>query len=1078
MITFDIRLFGAMEIRHHGALLTDFRSQKALALLAYLICIDRPVTREYLAGLGWPEVEQSQALGLLRRTLHDLNSKLPGCLVVDRRTVYFQPETPVAVDVRTFAGLAAQTDPVAWVQAVDLYRAPFLEGLYLDEAPDLESWLLREQEQWQQRVASLLARLTDRHTAAAAYAKALHYVRRLVALEPWREEAHRQVMLLLARTGQISAALAQYETCRRHLREELDVEPARETENLRTRIAALAHRPDQPLPPATTPFVGRVEELAELTQLLANPHCRIITLVGAGGMGKTRLALETARTVVADQQRIFLHGASFVPLVGVNTLAQVVAALAQALAVSLQAQGSPESQLLRYLRDKELLLVLDNFEQLATEPILTFVRQLLDTAPDLKLLITSRARLSLQGEQLYWLQGLPVPVTTTRAAHLSVAELASYSSVQLFLATVQRLRPHYRLSTDDAPAVMAICQQVQGMPLAIELAAAWMSILAPAEIAAELTRTLDFLAGDLHDLPLRQRSMRAVFAASWRLLTEGEQRIFQQLSVFHGSFTREAAEAVTGASLPVLMSLIHKSFLQRKPDGRYQIHELLRQFGEGHLAQSPVEEATTQDRHSAYYLTFLAQRTPGLMGPEQPTLLKEIGQEIDNIRTGWLWAARQGRIDQLDATLDGLHQYYEVRSQYEEGIELFMLSIQSEQPAGPPALSQHIINRMQARQGALNCEFGHYEQARTLLDACLAAARGLDDKTESAFCLDYMGRTVWWQESGVAALPLLEESLLIRRTLGDQIGVATTLDVLAAVCDMSCEFAQACQFAEQGLAVSRMIGHTYRIASLLRRLGSAAVGLGEYTVAVSYYQEALATFRQLNDHYGIVQALAEMGRAMYGAGNYPRDTFIGALEEAAMIARKHGNYLYLFYGVGIFADVSNWIGEYEIGLRCGQELLELSWHMPPTFLASSLRLVGEAQVGLGNLHLARQHLLEALAVMLKSETRLLINCQVAMLAWANLLCRECMQPDVASQPNHIQQRQARALEIVSSLLHEEKSRPMYKTRAAALTAKLEAFLPPAPAAAAKATGKAKTTVQIATEIVKEEHQAARSSLQV
>jgi DNA-binding SARP family transcriptional activator len=305
MITFDIRLFGAMEIRHHGALLTDFRSQKGLALLAYLICIDRPVTREHLAGLAWPEVEQSQALGLLRRTLHDLNSKLPGCLVMDRRTVCFQPETPVTIDLRTFAELAAQDDPVAWAQAADLCRAPFLEGVYVDEAPDLESSLLREQEQWQQRMAALLARLITRYTGSAAYTEALHYARRLVVLEPWREEAHCQVMLLLARIGQISAALAQYETCRRHLREELDVEPARDTENLRTRIAALAYRPDQPLPPATTPFVGRTEELAELTQLLANPHCRIITLVGPGGMGKTRLALETARSVVTDQRRLF-----------------------------------------------------------------------------------------------------------------------------------------------------------------------------------------------------------------------------------------------------------------------------------------------------------------------------------------------------------------------------------------------------------------------------------------------------------------------------------------------------------------------------------------------------------------------------------------------------------------------------------------------------------------------------------------------------------------------------------------------------------------------------------------------------
>lgn len=207
MSTLDIRLFGAMEIRHQGELLTDFRSLKALALLAYLICVDRPVTRDYLAGLAWPDMAQSQALGLLRRTLHDLTSKLPHCLVVDRRTIYFQPTIPLTLDVHTFADLMVHNEATAWAQAVALYRAPFLEGVYIDHAPELEGWLSREQQAWQQQVTHLLDRLITQHTATAAYAEALRYAQRLMALEPWREEAHGQVMLLLARTGQLSAAL-------------------------------------------------------------------------------------------------------------------------------------------------------------------------------------------------------------------------------------------------------------------------------------------------------------------------------------------------------------------------------------------------------------------------------------------------------------------------------------------------------------------------------------------------------------------------------------------------------------------------------------------------------------------------------------------------------------------------------------------------------------------------------------------------------------------------------------------------------------------------------------------------------
>lgn len=1064
MTTFTIRLLGAIGIDRAGAPLTEFRSQKTLVLLAYLLCEDRPITRDYLAGLSWPEMPQSQALGLLRRSLYDLNSQLPGCLDMDRRTVRFSPTAPVTVDLRCFAALTAKDDVPAWTEAVALYRAPFLQGIYVDDAPELENWLVREQERWQRELIRLLNRLIAYHTERAAYQPALDYTQQLLTVEPWREEAHRQAMLLLARLGQTSAALAQYERCRQVLQTELAVEPAQGTEKLRTRIAAIAHQPAHPLPPATTPFIGRNEEVAELTQRLASLHNRLITLVGPGGMGKTRLALAVARHVVTEQRRIFLHGVVFVPLVGVETLPQTVAALAQALAFPFQSQGAPETQLLHYLRDKEILLVLDNVEQLVSEPMLAFVRQLLDSAPDLKLLVTSRVRLNLQTEQLYWMQGLSVPAPTATTATSPVADMATYSSVQLFLTTVQRSRPHYTLSTADLPAVVAICQLVQGMPLALELAATWMSVLTPAEIAAELTRSLDFLASDLHDLPLRQRSMRAVFATSWRLLTPGEQQIFAQLAVFRGSFTREAAQAVTGAPLPVLVRLLHTSFLQQSADGRYQIHELLRQFGEEKLAETPTMQIATQDRHSHYYLTFVAQRAAGLQGPRQPMLLNEIGQEIDNIRHGWLWAAEQGNAEIIDHTLEGLYAYYKMRSRCAEGIELFRV----QQSAVFAALSQHLVNRLRSRQGALYCEFGHYAHARILLQESLAIALRLDDKSEVAFCLDFIGKVIWWQESGLAALPLLEESLLIRRTIGNQVDVAATLDTLAAVCDMSSEFSRAWEFASEGLTISRMLEHTHTTASIFRRLGSAAVGLGKYGIAISCYQEAAAKFRQVDDNYGLVQALAELGRAMYGSTNYPRDVFIGVLEEAAIIARKLGQDVPLYYAIGILGQVSNWIGEYETGKRCALELVEICQQIPPSLFATYRCLLGEAELGLGNLPLARQLLLEAMALMLKTETRLLFNCQMALPAWANLLCRECTQPDLVNQPSAIQQRQAQALEVVCSLLHETKARPIYKDRARPLAVELEKLLPLSIAAAAKERGKLKTQPQLVAEIVEQE----------
>ncbi len=540
--TFDIRLFGAIEIRRDGELLTDFRSQKALVLLAYLICENHAVTRDYLAELAWPAIEQSQALGLLRRSLHDLNNQLPGCLEIERRTVRFSPTAPAAVDIHRLTNLfITPNDTDAWAAAAAFLRAPFLHGIYVDDAPDLESWLLREQEHWKQTTTRVLQRLIQKHTEEAAYSLALLYVQQLLALEPWREEAQRQAMLLLARTGQTSSALVQYAKCRQILQEELDVEPDGETDLLYARLKALDLARPAHLPPTTTRLIGREQELAELILLLAEPHCRLVTLIGAGGMGKTRLALEVARTVTSDDRKIFLHGAAFAALASVDTPDQLVAALAQTLTFTFPAQGDPETQLLNYLKTKELLLVLDNFEHLISERTLAFVLRLWKTAPEVKLLITSRTRLNLQGEQLYWLQGLHFPVVTT-VATLTVEEIAAYSSIQLFLGTTRRSQPKYILTADDAPAVMAICQLVQGMPLAIELAAAWIDVLAPAEIAAELVHNLDFLAREVHDLPLRQRGMRAIFDTSWRLLTTLEQTAYQKLSIFRSGFTRQAAE--------------------------------------------------------------------------------------------------------------------------------------------------------------------------------------------------------------------------------------------------------------------------------------------------------------------------------------------------------------------------------------------------------------------------------------------------------------------------------------------------------------------------------------------------------
>lgn len=880
MSTLDIRLFGAMEIRNGGELLTDFRSQKALALLAYVICVDRPVTREHLAGLAWPDMEQSQALGLLRRTLHDLTSKLPACLLVDRRTVYFQATAPVTVDTRVFAALAAQNGATAWAKAVELYRAPFLEGIYLDNAPELESWLLREQAQWQQQVTHLLDRLITQSMASAAYPDALRYARRLVALEPWREEAHCQVMLLLARTGQLSAALAQYHLCRQTLWAELAVAPAQSTQALYLRLQSIARWPVRPLSLPATRFVGRDAELVELVQLLATPHCRLITLLGVGGIGKTRLALEVAQRVVNDNSRLFLHGFLFVPLAGVDTSRQMVVTVAQALGLSLQGAATPNAAILHQLCDKELLLILDNVEQVIDEASLHFLVQVLDGAPEVKILVTSRTRLGLHREQLYWLQGLRTP-TTADDATLTPATASDYSALRLWIETARRYDPSYTVIPDDLPALVTISRQVQGMPLAIELAASWSSLLSPTAIATELTRNLDFLTTTAPDLPLRQRSMRAIFQTSWRLLTPIEQQLFPRLTVFRGGFTADLAWAVADADPALLQALRDKSLVNRSETGRYQLHEIIRQFAGEQLVVAGAAY-TTQHRHAAALLELIQQIDPQSRYIGARPGLAVITAEYENIQAALYWAFAEGEGVLGLKLVAALRDYWYITGNWREGRRWQEL-----------ALAIPVTEAILAQRAVVLNEWGtllHVMSETALADSAyresLAIFEALNDPGERAWTIFYLARPEYQQGDNAACDALLITALALFRQCGDERGAVAVLQRLALqMMDSAQDLIRAAQFAQESLAIARRLNAQGAIAGTLILLGELATRQGQLTQAEAYLTECLT----LHDPTPGMRAwaLGKLGRVLLLNGKVHAAEEI--FQEALQIRQESGS---------------------------------------------------------------------------------------------------------------------------------------------------------------------------------------------
>ncbi len=418
--------------------------------------------------------------------------------------------------------------------------------------------------------------------------------------------------------------------------------------------------PPNDLPPQPAPFIGRTRELAQLGEQLADQECRLLTLVGPGGMGKTRLALEVA----AGQIKRYKDGVYFVSLAPLTDPNLIVSTIAEAVHFAFAPVESPERQLLNYLHDKQMLLLLDNFEHLQSG--IELIPELLQAAPQIKVMVTSRERLQLQSEVVFRVEGFDIRDWTTPE------EAAESSAGKLFLQSARRIQPSFDLNPDAVDGLRVLCRLVRGMPLGILLAASWIDTLSVAEIAEEIQLSFDFLEGEMRDLPERQRSLRAVFEHSWKLLGETERAAMRCFSIFHGGFTREAAQQVAEAALKTLTGLMNKSFLSRDPSGRFDVHELLRQYAERELNQIPQERERVQSRHAAYYAEFIEKRWVSIRNAKAKTTTDEIDIEIDNVRAAWNILLEQAQFHQIAMTARVLWVYLDLqRARAVEGLNLF-----------------------------------------------------------------------------------------------------------------------------------------------------------------------------------------------------------------------------------------------------------------------------------------------------------------------------------------------------------------------------------------------------------------------
>lgn len=634
-----------------------------------------------------------------------------------------------------------------------------------------------------------------------------------------------------------------------------------------TPASITSDRPKHNLPAQTTPFVGREGELAEVGRLLNDS--RLVTILAAGGMGKTRLSLEAA----AQQLERFPNGAYFVALAPLTSADNIISAVAEAVSFQFYPGGEPKQQLMDFLREKQLLLVMDNFEHLMDG--VGVVQDILQAAPDVQIIVTSRQRLNLSGETLFNLEGMDFPDWETPEDALR------YSAVQLFMQSAWRARPNFELKTDDLNFVARICRLVRGMPLGILLAAAWVDALSLKEIVEQINKSLDFLETEMADVPKRQRSIRAVFEYSWNLLSEHERLIFSKLSVFRGGFTREAAQAVSDAGLRQLTALVNKSLLRRDPDtGRYEVHELLRQYAEEYLEKSGIVE-TIRDTHSAYFAAFMQQREPDLKGKRQQAAVQEIETEFDNIRQAWHVSVQQRDITQVGKFLFSLNFFANYRGKY---VEITVLLAQAVQALND--LNHAIYGRLLTYYGRSIENSGHLQESETQLRQGLAIAQEHHDELGIALASLFLARAIYpglmKREEGVQ---LSEASISIYERLGDEYELANALHYRGFLLGAVQKNEESLSLYRQILEIRRQLGDELGVASSLNNIAATLYFMDSPETEVRS-REVVALYKQLNQPFGVALSMSRLAEIEFSKNN------LGAArkssEEALRIAWEIG----------------------------------------------------------------------------------------------------------------------------------------------------------------------------------------------
>lgn len=893
-----IKTLGNLEITLDGKDL-GVLSLRSKVLLTYLVVEGDLHSRKYLAAMFWPDSPETKASTSLRVALSELRKHLGEYLISTRESVGINPELNYCLDIHDLEKALSNSD---LEEVIDLYRGDFLRGIYISGSIEFENWHRWQNEHIRRKITKQLETAISRNLSLKDYGQTEAHSLLLLKIDPTNQIGNHYYAISLALNDSPAAAIKHINSYRDTLKEELELDLPEETTKIQAlikersieKLQQIIH-PANNLPQYRTNFVGRFKELAAISELIDNPDCRWISLVGPGGIGKTRLATRIASMNLPR----FPDGSFFVPLEIVKTATEIYPAIGRSLEIrfgTIFTDMNPQTQLLDYLGEKRILLVLDGLEHLTSCG--SALTHLLSENPNLHLLTTSRHKQNMKDEWVFHLEGL---ATEEPAGSHQYSE-----AVSLFIARLQQAQSDRTVSEEEMDQVIQICSAVEGMPLGIELAATWAPVMGLSDIASELELDFGFMDHPHQDIPEKHQNLKAVFDSSWKLLEVPLRRILLDLSVFEGEFSRHDAQVVCNASLSSLAALVDRSLLHRDTDGKFKIHRLVHEFCADLIDPTSLHREEIRDKHLNYYSNFLSDRIPAIYAIDQ-TCRIEVQNNFSNIFAAVKYAIQDHRQNTITAIIQDLFSYLIVQG-WHEGSLIFQQLIDF-----IDSINNEDVNDLRTLRAKIQAQKGFF-----------LSNLGLTDESEII---------------SKAAIEVLENEVHLR-----EIGISYNNLGINAI-DRG-DYSVGKEFLDKAIELSNQFS-CYSIPSFLLWLGYLNFLLGEYDLGLENLYTSLRLFEEDHNHWGRAFSFSKIGLALDGIGNFQEA--IQFHKDSLEIFEKTGDLAGQGYALSRMSLGSLLQADFEQALTYGEEgLKNFSQSGHRWGVCVSLIRMGYAHLGLGD----------------------------------------------------------------------------------------------------------------------------------